>query len=168
MQRPARSRARQQVTEVEPAVEREDFAAWFSPKQARPRALFYLMWVEKTYANHADCWTGLGGPMTKSAHAHPYGDIYEPLLTPVGLPWTETSYKAHLAGHCHGPADREKDIEVSYYRAGRHPRLLVGDTQQSFLWSAPQIRLNPNADAEWRTAHHRFYPQLSNLLVQFI
>lgn len=134
------------------------------PSQARPRGLFYLMWVEHTFASHADCWNGLGGPLAKSAHSHPFGDIYEPLPAAVVAPWSERNYKAHMPGHCHGPADREKDIEASYYSMRRHPRLLVGNPHRSFLWSAPHITLNRIADADWKTAHHRFYPQLSQFL----
>jgi hypothetical protein len=135
-----------------------------SPSQARPRGLFYLMRVEATFPSHAKCWEGLGRPLAKSAHIHPFGDIYEPLPAAFDAPWSKENYKGHLSGHCHGPGDRKKDIEVGYYSMQRHPRLLVGDVRRSFLWSAPQITLNFRADADWKTAHHRFYPRLSDFL----
>jgi hypothetical protein len=133
-----------------------------SPRQTRPRGLFYLMRIEHTFSSHAECWEGLDSPTDKSAHIHPIGDIYEPLPAAFDAPWSKENYKDHLPGHCHGPVNREYDIERSFN--GRHPRLLVGDPQRSFLWSKPQIRLNANADAGWNTAHHRFYSRLSDFL----
>lgn len=132
-----------------------------SPSQARPRGLFYLMQVKRTFASHKDCWNGLSRPAAKSAHRHPFGDIYEPLPAATKDPWLQKNYKSHLRDHCHGPADRKYDIEESFY--ARHPRLLVGDPQRSFLWSAPLITLKPIEDAAWSSAHHRFYPRLSDL-----
>jgi hypothetical protein len=135
-----------------------------SPSQARPRGLFYLMLVERTFASHAACWTGLGHPSQKSAHRHPFGDVYEPRASASGSPWTEASYKDHLPEHCHDSKGRRTDIEVSYYTMKRHPRLLVGDPEWSFLWRAPRITLTPHADTDWATAHHRFYQELSDFL----
>lgn len=131
-----------------------------SPSQLRPRGLFYLMRVERTFASHARCWNGLGSPLVKSAHRHPFGDIYEPLPAAGHAPWSASSYKAHLRGHCHSPKERENDIEARYYAAMRHPSLLVGDPCRSYLWSAPLITLFPVADAGWGTAHHRFFAHL--------
>ena len=133
-----------------------------SLKEARPRSLFYLMLVGQTFASHAACWRALSHPLAKSAHRNKFGDIYEPLPAAEDSPWSARSYMPHLHNHCHGSAGRKKDIEVSYH--GRHPRLLVGDPKLSFLWSAPQITLTPAWDNDWRTAHHRFFPQLSSLL----
>ncbi len=121
-----------------------------SPDQVRPRALFYLMLVGQTFESHTACWNGLSAPSAKSAHRHPFGDIYEPLPGPGDAPWSATSYMDHLPGHCHNPTDRISDIEVSYY--GRHPRLLVGDPKRSFLWSAPHVTLLPRADDDWGSA----------------
>lgn len=133
-----------------------------SPTEFRPRGLFYLMLVKQTFESHLACWNGLHQPSAKSAHRDPFGDIYEPLSGAEAAPWLAASYKAHLPGHCHGPGGREKDIGVGYH--GRHPRLLVGDPQLSFLWTAPQITLMPAADDDWTSAHHRFLPQLNVLL----
>jgi hypothetical protein len=133
-----------------------------SPSKDRPRGLFYLMLVGQTFASHAACWHGLSHPLEKSAHRDSFGDIYEPLPGGKSSPWSATSYMAHLKGHCHDPAGRNKDIEASYY--GRHPRLLIGDPKLSFLLSAPHITLTPAWDNDWRTAHHRFFPQLSSFL----
>ena len=135
-----------------------------SPSQARPRALFYLMLVERTFANHAACWKGLGHPSEKSAHRHPFGDVYEPRPGAVDSPWSEASYKDYLPGHCHEREGRRNDIEVGYYAMKRHPQLLVGDPEQSFLWSAPRIKLTADADTRWTTAHHHFYAKLLSFL----
>ncbi|MBI3838448.1 MAG: hypothetical protein HY288_11010 [Planctomycetia bacterium] len=88
--------------------------------------MFYLMLVGQTFASNVDCWHGLSRPEAKSAHRDPYGDIYEPLPGTSNAPWSERSFMAHLPGHCHGPLDRKKDIEKSYYRAKQRPRLLIG------------------------------------------
>ena len=133
-----------------------------SPNQVRPRGLFYLMLVGETFESHAACWHGLSRQSAKSAHRHPFGDIYEPLPGADDAPWSATSYMAHLPGHCHNPAGRKMDIGVNYY--GRHPRLLVGDPARSFLWSAPHINLVPAEDDDWKSAHHRFFPRLSSFL----
>lgn len=133
-----------------------------SPSQVRPRGLFYLMLVERTFESHAACWYGLNQPSAKSAHRDPYGDIYEPLPGAETAPWSAVSYMAHLPGHRHDPSGREKDIEVSYH--GRHPRLLVGEPKRSYLWTAPHITLIPAVDDDWTTAHHRFLPQLRGFL----
>jgi hypothetical protein len=133
-----------------------------SPSQTRPRGLFYLMLIERTFASHADCWHGLARPMAKSAHRSPFGDVYEPLERAERHPWSERSYRPHLAGHVHSAAARKKDIEVSYYK--RHPRLLVGAPRHSYLWSAPYVTLKIAADDDWQSAHHRFCPQLSTFL----
>ena len=122
------------------------------------------MLVGQTFGSHAACWKGLGGPVGKSAHTHPFGDIYEPRHGVAGSPWSEASYKDHLPGHCHDSNGRRIDIEVSYYAKKRHPQLLVGDPERSFLWSSPRITLTPDADTDWATAHHRFYPSLTDFL----
>jgi hypothetical protein len=134
-----------------------------SLSQTRPRALFYLMLVERTFANHAACWEGLGRPLEKSAHTHPFGDVYEPRPGAVDSPWSEASYEDHLPGHCHRLEGRRNDIEVGYAMK-RHPQLLVGDPDRSFLWSAPRITLTADADTRWTTAHHRFYPKRRSFL----
>lgn len=133
-----------------------------SRTESRPRGLFYLMLVGQTFASHAECWRGLGGPSAKSAHRDPFGDIYEPLVQADSAPWSERSYKPHLAEHCHNSRARKYDIVTSHYN--RHPQLLVGDPKQSFLWSEPRVTLTTAADSHWKSAHHRFYPQLEDLL----
>jgi hypothetical protein len=133
-----------------------------SPTEFRPRALFYLMLVKASYDSHASMWKALGTPTLKSAHHDIFGDVYEPLAKHPSAAWTQGSYATHLGTHVHGTADRERDIEESYY--GRYPRLLLGDPAQSYLWSAPILRLKKADDAGWKSAHHRFYPDLASFL----
>jgi hypothetical protein len=137
-------------------------AGMCSSTQLRPRGLFYLMLVGRTSPSHAAAWKLLQAPRRKSARRSPFGDIYEPRQAPALDPWRASSYEPHLAGHAHDAKGREYDIERSFH--GRHPRLLVGDEQHSYLWSRPLIRLQPSADTDWVSAHHRFYPQLGDLL----
>jgi hypothetical protein len=120
------------------------------------------MLVGQTYGSHVACWNGLNQPLAKSAHRDRFGDIYEPFPGAEAAPWSAASYMAHLPGHRHDPAGRKKDIEVRHH--GRHPRLLVGDPKLSFLWTAPQVTLLPNDDADWASAHHRFFPRLADFL----
>lgn len=133
-----------------------------SSSQVRPRALFYMMLVGETCGHHAAAWQSLHSPLAKSAHRHPFGDIYEPLKLPCQQPWTSSSYKVHLPGHAHDIKGRDYDIERSFH--GRHPRLLVGDPRHSYLWSRPMLTLQVDVDEKWTSAHHRFYATLSEFL----
>lgn len=136
------------------------------PEAFRPRGLFYLMLVEKVFDSHADAWTELSRPTAKSTHRNPFGDVYEP-LPHLTNNWDAKHYRPTLTGHVHDDAgNRHKDIE-RVYCPGRHPKLLAGDVRHSYLWSAPLIRLNRQADTGWRTAHHRFYPRLTDFLALF-
>jgi hypothetical protein len=133
-----------------------------SRNAARPRGLFYLMLVNQTFEHHAACWHGLSRPSAKSAHRDKFGDVYEPLSRASELPWSEKSYMGTVPGHVHDDLrSRKRDIAKTYF--GRPSTLLVGDPKRSYLWSAPNICLT--SDAEWGTAHHRFIPQLNELLL---
>jgi hypothetical protein len=123
----------------------------------RPRALFYLMLIGQTFNSPMACWNGLANPEAKSAFRDRFGDIYEPLSSAGSSPWSERSYKDHRADHCHDPAHRRHDIESNYY--GRNARLLIGDPNLSFLWSAPQVTLTK----PWKP-RFKFLPHLTQLL----
>lgn len=130
----------------------------------RPRGLFYLMLIEQTYDSHQAIWKALGAPKAKSAFRNPIGDIYEPLATAAANPWSKRSYRPRLSTHVHDENARTYDIEQTFYSGGRRPRLFLGDKRRSYVWSAPTITLQPKADRDWRTAHHRFFPRLSDYL----
>lgn len=138
-----------------------------SVREARPRTLFYLMLVEKTFASHADLWARLPPPTAraKSARLSPFGDVYEPRNSTTGHPWSESSYRPSHRNHVHRTHDRRHDIEAVYY--GRRSRLLIGDPDASFLWTSPKLLLTADADAGWRSAHHRFYHCLDHFLLAF-
>jgi hypothetical protein len=57
---------------------------------------------------------------------------------------------------------RTYDIERTFHN--RHPALLIGSPEHSYLWSRPRISLTERADANWGSAHHRFYPRLADLM----
>jgi hypothetical protein len=133
-----------------------------SSSQVRPRGLFYLMLVGTTCGSHAAAWKALDSPVAKSAHRSRFGDIYEPRQTPSPQPWRDSSYKSHLRDHVHDPKGRAYDIERTFH--GRHPRLLIGDSRHTYLWSRSLITLRESADTDWASAHHRFYPRIADFL----
>ena len=107
------------------------------------------MLVEHVFDSHADAWSGLKRPTAKSTKRNPFGDVYEPLPDLKGK-WLASDYQTSVAGHVHGDTgSRFKDIE-KVYRPGRHPKLLVGAVNQSYLWSSPMLRLQEDSDAGWR------------------
>jgi hypothetical protein len=120
------------------------------------------MLVETTCGSHAAAWKALDSPVAKSAHRSRFGDIYEPRQTPSPQPWRDSSYESHLRDHVHDAKGRAYDIERTFH--GRHPRLLIGDSRHSYLWSRSLITLYESADADWASAHHRFYPRLADFL----
>jgi hypothetical protein len=128
----------------------------------RPRALFYLMLIDQTYDSHRAIWVALRGPWAKSAFRNPIGDIYEPLSSAKTYPWLESSYQPRLRGHVHDKNARTYDIEQTFYRPPRRPRLFLGNKRRSYVWSSPTIALQPKADCDWKTAHHRFYEHLKD------
>lgn len=130
----------------------------------RPRSLFYLMLIEQTYASHQALWSALGGPRAKSAFRNPIGDVYEPVASTAANPWSQSSYQPHLKAHVHDKTARKYDIEQTFYSSARHPRLFLGDKRRSYVWSSSTIALQPSADRDWKTAHHRFYEHLSDFL----
>jgi hypothetical protein len=129
------------------------------PAAISPRGLFYLMLVGEVFDSHADAWKTLRKPVAKSVARNVFGDIYEPKAN-ITDKWAASNYKQSATGHVHEDEfARFKDIE-RVYRPDRHPKLLLGDVKQSFIWSSPLIRLKWSTDESWKTAHHRFYPCL--------
>ena len=134
-----------------------------SARQLRPRSLFFLMQVEEVFENNADAWKTLEKTLgkavqAKSTHRSRFGDIYEP-KSKKGCenPWDQTNYEDSIANHVHkAPTARYKDVEKIYH-PNKHPKLLCGDPKHSYLWSTPKIRLKEKDDANWKSAHHRFY-----------
>jgi hypothetical protein len=115
-----------------------------------------------TCGSHAAAWKALDSPVAKSAHRSRFGDIYEPRQTLSPQPWRDSSYESHLRDHVHDAKGRAYDIERTFH--GRHPRLLIGDSRHSYLWSRSLITLHESADADWASAHHRFYPRMADFL----
>jgi hypothetical protein len=134
-----------------------------SRTKCQPRALFYLMLVNGSYESPAAIWNALSAPAVKSAHKNDFGDIYEPLTQPCPSPWLESSYKPHRPTHRHDAKARCDDIETEHW--GRHPRLLSGDPDHSYLWSKPMVSLTIKADDDWKSAHHRFFDSLDAFLL---
>ncbi len=135
------------------------------PSAFSPRGLFYLMLVGEVFDNHADIWQALKEPVSKSAARDVFGDIYEPKSN-ITDKWASENYKRSATGHVHDNEHaRRKDIE-GVYRPDRYPKLLLGDANQSYLWSSPLLRLKQSTDEGWKTAHHRFYPLLRDFTSQ--
>jgi hypothetical protein len=123
------------------------------------------MLVEEVFDSHSDAWKALKQPAGKSTKRNVFGDIYQPLPN-IADKWSASNYERSAKGHVHdNRCARFKDIE-KVYRPGRHPKLLLGDVEQSYLWSSPLIQLKEAADERWKTAHHRFYPCLTDFMSQ--
>lgn len=89
-------------------------------------------------------------------------EYLQSIIRPCPSPWLEGSYKRHRRSHWHNISARRYDIEAQY--CGRHPRLLFGDPQHSYLWSQPIVSLTIQADNNWKSAHHRFFDSLDAFL----
>lgn len=123
------------------------------------------MLVGEVFESHADIWQALKKPVPKSTTRNVFGDIYEPKSN-ITDKWASASYVLSASGHVHDNEHaRRKDIEGSY-RPDRHPKLLLGDANQSYLWSSPLLRLKRSIDEDWKTAHHSFYPRLRDFISQ--
>ncbi len=108
--------------------------------------LFYLMRVEHAFASHGDLWAWLSAHVPNAARAkaadkHPLGDVYRPRDLGVN-PYAPAAYIPPRPDHPHS-TDGVWRADVNYRsRYGRRPALLVGDPHNSFLWTAPHVRLS--------------------------
>ena len=105
--------------------------------------LFYLMQVQKAFYSHKELWDWLDPTVKKAKNAskHKCGDVYEP--TPnLTDPFDPSHYCEPIKEpkHVHFKNnDWFKDINYTNTKTKRHPAVLVGAPEYSFLWSRPKI-----------------------------
>jgi hypothetical protein len=110
--------------------------------------LVYLMRVAEAYASHQELWNAVPDKVrqAKAAHLHRGGDMYEPQSS-LNDPFDQRSYVAPCEDHDHTQINEETNApywyqDINYVgRDGGRPPLLVGDTELSFLWEEPALRL---------------------------
>jgi len=102
------------------------------------------MKVSQAYPSHQALWRALSyeAREAKATDLHQLGDLYRPRAS-VADPYDAASYFPPRPDHSHCNPQEEwrHDINCEYF--GRHPTLLLGDQQFSFLWSQPLIALQP-------------------------
>ncbi len=100
--------------------------------------LIYLMRVEKACASFAELWKTLpsSAKYAKNARYHRLGDLYQP-KSDLFDPYNPLNYYKPCSKHSHKDC-WEEDITYRGIK-GRHPALLVGDPEMSFLWSRPMV-----------------------------
>ena len=119
-------------------------AGYTSSAHLGSRRLFYLTMVSEAFESHREFWLSDAIPeetkTAKAAHLDRFGDIYQP-KSEAGKPYYPWLYIEPCKNHVHcEPGDWRKDIRYAD-RYGRIPALLVGDSEYSFLWDRPMIRL---------------------------
>jgi len=98
--------------------------------------LVYLMKVGAAYASHRDLWNALTPAQqdAKAADINPLGDVFRP-RAPLGDWFDPRSYVPPSEDHVHCP-DHYWLVDIN---DPRHPPLLAGDRDFSFVWSQPVI-----------------------------
>jgi len=100
--------------------------------------LFYLMKVQERFKSHKKMWGSLDEEVIKekSASENRLGDIYEP---DGGNEFSEEGYEDPINNHKHMDCWK-KDIDYENGKSGKRPVLLLGNPDQSYLWSKPKIQ----------------------------
>lgn len=117
---------------------------------AHQQSLVYLMRVGEAYSSHAELvqqlrQTGRSAALAaKDASQNPLGDVMTPSRAGMPLhPYDPGAYRVPVLGHAHrqteNATDWHDDIDYGNQWDNR-PALLVGDPEQSFLWTRPMVR----------------------------
>jgi hypothetical protein len=110
----------------------------------KKNALVYLMQVKDAFESHFDLWDNLPANTrkVKSAHENVLGDVFEPQKTLAIMDRnSHFTYCPPHGSHAHIKENSwHQDIE--YRRNNRNAALLVGDTENSFLWDKPHVVAN--------------------------
>lgn len=124
--------------------------------------LFFVTQVERAFGSHAEAWRALPSAAreAKSAQRHFHGDLFEPLKTAQAEPLSPKSYRPPLPGHRHEkPEQWHRDVN---HRSWNRPAaLLVGDSQNSFLWTEPTLYYRGVM-----TQGYKKWPSLSDFIEQ--
>ncbi|MDX2130358.1 MAG: hypothetical protein SFU91_15085 [Chloroherpetonaceae bacterium] len=114
-------------------------------KSVGENALFYLMKVAHAYDSQYDYWQSLDENVKKAKNSryNILGDAFEPkrdVLSGNARYTPNNYYKPHTKhSHYNG---WENDIE--YKSRTRYTSILVGDVNNSFLWTSPKIYFHSN------------------------
>lgn len=105
-------------------------------------ALVYLMQVGHAFASQYHLWHAPTIPertkRAKAAHLHKFGDLFQPLGDAVD-PFDWRSYKSPRHDHVYEPDDAWHWDICYENRWGRTSALLVGNPQQSHVWTQPLL-----------------------------
>jgi hypothetical protein len=124
--------------------------------------LFYLMKVEYPIASFKKLYEFYDEETrnAKSMSRNPRGDLYIPLDGQMDE-WSVESYEVPFRLHSHRKKkSRKKDISNKYH--GRHPTLLVGYQEYSFIWTKPYIKVKTPLGTASRAG--RIYQTLTEFL----
>ena len=122
-------------------------AGFSSKTKMRTRTLVYLMKIEEAFESHLELWekSKVLTPevrQQKLANNHRLGDLFEPKKIRNADPFDPHSYTNPRSDHSHTKNNYwHQDIFREYYKSKKHPALLVGDPEQSYLWTTPKIYL---------------------------
>lgn len=117
---------------------------WIAGKTKKPvaeNALFYLIKVSKAYESQAELWDALDEETKKAKNSrfNILGDVFEPKKKNLieDARFDSQKYFEPHKDHVHIKGEKWKtDIE---YKSKRHSVLLVGDVENSYLWTLPKI-----------------------------
>jgi len=127
---------------------KEDWAGqWIAGYTSKQRHgdyyLVFLMKVSKAFDSFKDIWddTDPSVRSVKNARHKPLGDLYKPKSKDIDDKWNPLSYHPPVEGHSHLKDGRwKKDINYYHKAWKRRACQLVGDPDNSYLWSTPSIR----------------------------
>jgi hypothetical protein len=132
-----------------PDVKQGTWIAGFSNSKAGrgENFLIYLMRIAQTFESHYDLWYHLTEESreAKAADINPLGDIFRPLGRETQEhPYEPSQYYEPCKDHSHGRNQYwHRDIKYTT-KKGKHPLLLVGDENYSFVWDQYLITFKEN------------------------
>jgi hypothetical protein len=109
----------------------------------RRNALVYLMKVKKAFASHYELWHELPNKTraAKDVHENIHGDVFHPKDKQENSDkYAHSLYCGPCELHDHFDSEEwHKDVKYFSNHTRRHASLLVGDENNSFLWTQPFI-----------------------------
>lgn len=138
-----------------------------SKSKDRPRALAYLMLVERSFPDQSALWDYLPDKCrrAKSATNSKLGDLFEPKAAAWRHPHDPANYRSPIRGHAHSSPNNwdEWHHDISRWGRRRLPhRLLAGKTEHSYRWS--KVKLIVKLNAMGVSAHHKQYSSLQEFI----
>jgi hypothetical protein len=111
----------------------------------RKNALVYLMKVKDAFESHHDLWYALSVKARMAKDANKKGNIHGDVFHPKGKlkdsdKYAYSLYRDPCDLHDHSEKNGwHKDVKYFSNHTRRHASLLVGDKNNSFLWTQPLI-----------------------------